>query len=159
MCPATSQGGIGMKRYVIRLSESERNRLTALVSKGRTAARKRLHAQVLLKADVSAAGAGWTDRQIVEALGVGERTVQAIRQRCVEEGLDAALDRKKQCRPSRQRVLDGAKEAHLVALCCGKVPAGQARWTLRLLADELVRLEIVDTVSHETVRQALKKTS
>jgi len=148
-----------MKRYVIRLSEGERNRLTALVSKGKTAARKRLHAQVLLKADVSAAGAGWTDRQIVEALGVGERTVQAIRQRCVEEGLDAALERKKQCRPSRQRVLDGAKEARLVALCCGKVPAGQARWTLRLLADELVRLEIVDTVSHETVRQALKKTS
>jgi transposase len=148
-----------MKRYVIRLSEGERNRLTALVSKGKAAARKRLHAQVLLKADVSAAGAGWTDRQIVEALGVGERTVQAIRQRCVEEGLDAALERKKQCRPSRQRVLDGAKEARLVALCCGKVPSGQARWTLRLLADELVRLEIVDTVSHETVRQALKKTS
>ena len=148
-----------MKRYVIRLSEGERNRLTALVSKGKAAARKRLHASVLLKADVSAAGAGWTDRQIVEALGVGERTVQAIRQRCVEEGLDAALERKKQCRPSRQRILDGAKEARLVALCCGKVPSGQARWTLRLLADELVRLEIVDSVSHETVRQALKKTS
>ncbi len=148
-----------MKRYVIRLSEGERNRLTALVSKGKVAAGKRLHAQVLLKADVSAAGAGWTDQQIVEALEVGERTVQAIRQRCVEEGLDAALERKKQCRPSRQRILDGAKEAQLVALCCGKVPAGQARWTLRLLADELVRLEIVDSVSHETVRQALKKTS
>lgn len=148
-----------MKRYVIRLSEGERNRLTALVSKGKIAARKRLHAQVLLKADVSAAGAGWTDQQIVEALGVGERMVQAIRQRCVEEGLDAGLERRKQCRPSRQRVLDGAKEAQLVALCCGKVPAGQARWTLRLLADELVRLEIVDSVSHETVRQVLKKTS
>jgi transposase len=148
-----------MKRYVIRLSKEERKRLTALVCKGRAAARKRLHAQVLLKADVSAAGAGWTDQQIVEALGIGERTVQAIRQRCVEEGLDAALERKKQCRPSRQRILDGAKEARLVALCCGKVPAGQARWTLRLLTDELVRLEIVDSVSHETVRQALKKTS
>lgn len=148
-----------MKTYVIRLSEGERNRLTALVSKGKVAAGKRLHAQVLLKADVSAAGAGWTDQQIVEALEVGERTVQAIRQRCVEEGLDAALERKKQCRPSRQKVLDGAKEAQMVALCCGKVPAGQARWTLRLLADELVRLEIVDSVSHETVRQALKKTS
>ena len=148
-----------MKRYVIRLSEDERNRLTGLVSKGKAAASKRLHAQVLLKADVSAAGAGWTDQQIVDAFGVGERTVQAIRQRCVEEGLDAALERKKQCRPSRQRVLDGAKEAQLVALCCGKVPAGQARWTLRLLAGELVRLDIVDSVSHETVRQALKKTS
>jgi transposase len=148
-----------MKRYVIRLSEEERKRLTALVSKGKGAARRRLHAQVLLKADVSPAGSGWTDQQIVEALGLGERTVQAIRQRCVEEGLDAALERKKQCRPSREKVLDGAKEARLVALCCGKVPAGQARWTLRLLADELVRLEIVDSVSHETVRQALKKTS
>ena len=148
-----------MKRYAIRLSEVERNSLAALVNKGKAAASKRLHAQVLLKADVSAAGAGWTDQQIVEALGVGERTVQAIRQRCVEEGLDAALERKKQCRPSRQRVLDGAKEAQLVALCCGKVPAGQARWTLRLLAGELVRLEIVDSISHETVRQALKKTS
>jgi len=148
-----------MKRYVIRLSEDERDRLIALVHKGKVAARKRLHAQVLLKADVSAVGAGWTDQQIVQALGVAERTVQAIRRRCVEEGLEAALERKKQCRPSRQRVLDGAKEAQLVALCCGRVPAGQARWTLRLLADELVRLEIVDSVSHETVRQALKKTS
>lgn len=148
-----------MKKYVIRLSEDERSRLTALVTKGKAAARKRLHAQVLLKADVSAAGAGWTDQQIVEALEVGARTVQAIRQRCVEEGLDAAVERKKQCRPSRQRVLDGAKEAQLVALCCGKVPAGQARWTLRLLADELVQLEIVDSISHETVRQTLKKTS
>jgi transposase len=148
-----------MKRYVIRLSDDERNRLTALVGKGQAAARKRLHAQVLLKADMGAAGAGWTDAQIVAALGVGERTVQAIRQRCVEEGLDAALERKKQCRPSRQKILDGVQEAQLVALCCGRVPAGQARWTLRLLAEELVRLEIVDSVSHETVRQALKKTS
>jgi transposase len=157
--PATRHGEIGVKKYIIRLSEEERTQLAAWVSKGKVAARKRLHAQVLLKADVGEAGAGWTDQQIVEALGVGERTVQAIRQRCVEEGLEAALERKKQCRPSRQKVLDGAKEAQLVALCCGKVPAGQARWTLRLLADELVRLEIVDSVSHETVRQALKKTS
>ncbi len=147
------------KKYVIRLSEEERSRLTALVSRGKVAARKRLHAQVLLKADVGAAGPGWADLKIAEALGIGERTIEAIRKRCVEEGLDAALDRKPQCRPSRQRILDGAKEAQLVALCCGKVPAGQGRWTLRLLADELVRLEIVDSISHETVRQALKKTT
>ena len=147
-----------MKKYIIRLSEEERVRLVALVSKGRAAARTRLHAQVLLKADVSAAGAGWTDRQMVEALGVSERTVEAIRQRCVEEGLDAALERKPQCRPSRQPLLDGDKEARLVALCCGQVPTGQARWTLRLLADELVRLEIVESISHETVRKTLKKT-
>jgi transposase len=147
------------KKYVIRLSQEERGRLTALVSRGKVAARKRLHAQLLLKADVGAAGPGWADRKIAEALGIGERTIEAIRKRCVEEGLDAALDRKPQCRPSRQRILDGAKEAQLVALCCGKVPAGQARWTLRLLADELVRLEIVESISHETVRQALKKTT
>jgi transposase len=156
--PGNPSGEIGMKRYIVRLSEEERAKLSALVSKGKTAARKRLHAQVLLKADISAAGAGWTDRQIVQALDVGERTVQAIRQRCVEEGLEAALERKPPCRPSRQRILDGAKEAQLVALCCGKIPAGQARWTLRLLADELVRLEMVESVSHETVRRTLKKT-
>ena len=147
------------KKYVIRLSEEERARLTALVSRGKVAARKRLHAQVLLKADVGAAGPGWADLRIAEALDIGERTIEALRQRCVEEGLDAALERKPQCRPSRQRILDGAKEAKLVALCCGKVPAGQARWTLRLLADELVRLEIVESISHETVRQVLKKTT
>ena len=147
------------KKYVIRLSEEERARLTALVSRGKVAARKRLHAQVLLKADVGAAGPGWADLKIAEALDIGERTIEALRQRCVEEGLDAALERKPQCRPSRQRILDGAKEAKLVALCCGKVPAGQARWTLRLLADELVRLEIVESISHETVRQVLKKTT
>lgn len=150
---------LGMKKYVIRLSEEERVRLTALVSRGKkVAARKRLHAQVLLKADVSPAGSGWVDQQIAEALDIGVRTIEAIRRRCVEEGLDAALDRKRQCRPSRLPVLDGGKEAHLVAVCCGQVPAGHARWTLRLLADELVRLEIVDTISYETVRQALKKT-
>ena len=147
------------KKYIIRLSEEERARLTALVSRGKVAARKRLHAQVLLKADVGAAGPGWADLKIAEALDVGERTIEALRQRCVEEGLDAALDRKPQCRPSRQRVLDGAQEAQLVALCCGKAPAGQARWTLRLLADELVRLEIVESISYETVRQVLKKTT
>jgi len=147
-----------MKKYIIRLSEEERARLTGLVGKGKVAARKRLHAQVLLKADVSVAGPGWADLQIAQALDVGVRTIETLRQRCVEEGLDAALDRKPQCRPSRQRILDGAKEAQLVALCCGEVPAGQARWTLRMLADRLVELEIVEAISHETVRQTLKKT-
>ena len=147
-----------MKKYIIRLSEEERARLTGLVGKGKVAARKRLHAQVLLKADVSVAGPGWADLQIAQALDVGVRTIESLRQRCVEEGLDAALDHKPQCRPSRQRILDGANEAQLVALCCGEVPAGQARWTLRMLADRLVELEIVEAISHETVRQTLKKT-
>jgi len=157
--PAGIHGGIGMnKRYIVRLSEEERAGLARLVNTGRAAARKRLHAQILLKADVGPSGAGWTDAQIAAGLEVGEGMIQAVRQRLVEEGLEAAINRKVQCRPSRQRILDGEKEAKLVALCCGKVPAGQARWTLRLLADELVRLEIVEDVSHETVRQALKKT-
>jgi transposase len=147
------------KRYIVRLSQEERARLSELVGTGKVAAKKRLHAQILLKADVGPAGAGWNDAQIAAGLDVGEGMIQAVRKRLVEEGLEAALSRRAQCRPSRQRILDGEKEAKLVALCCGKVPAGQARWTLRLLADELVRLEIVPDISHETVRQALKKTS
>ena len=147
-----------MKRYVIRLSPDERNRLTALVCKGKVAAKKRLHAQVLLMADGGAAGAGWTDRQIVEALGISERAVQAIRQRCVEEGLEAALERR-QPRRQYRRKLDGDGEAHLIALACGQAPDGRSRWTLRLLADRMVALEEVDHLSHETVRQVLKKTN
>ena len=101
----------------------------------------------------------WSDGQIVAALGVGERTIQAVRERCVEDGLEAAVVRRPQCRPSRQRILDGAKEAKLVAVCCSKAPAGRARWTLKMLADELVRLEIVEEISYETVRRTLKKMS
>ncbi len=145
------------KRYVVRLTEGERAALGQLISKGKAAARKRTHAQVLLKADVGEHGPAWTDEQIVEAFELGARTVQSIRKRFVEEGLDAAIERKKQCRLSRQRVLDGEKEAKLVAVCCSEVPPGQTRWTLRMLGDELVRLEIVDSISHETIRQAFKK--
>ena len=147
------------KKYIVRLTEEERAGLERLVSTGRAAARKRTHAQVLLKADAAEHGPAWTDEQIVEAFEVGARTVQSIRQRFTEEGLHAAIERKKQCRPSRQRVLDGEKEAKLVAICCSKAPEGRSRWTLRMLGDELVRLEIVDSISHETVRQTLKKTS
>ena len=147
------------KKYIVRLTEEERAGLDRLVSTGRVAARKRTHAQVLLKADAGEHGSAWTDEQIVEAFAVGSRTVQSIRQRFVEEGLDAAIERKKQCRPSRQRVLDGEKEAKLVAICCRKAPEGRTRWTLRLLGDELVRLEIVERISRETIRQTLKKTS
>lgn len=147
------------KRYIVRLTKGERAALGQLVSKGKAAARKRTHAQVLLKADAGKHGPAWTDQQIVEAFEIGSRTVQSIRKRFVEEGLNAAIERKKQCRLSRQRVLDGAKEAKLVAVCCSKAPEGQTRWTLRMLGDELVRLEIVDSISHETIRQALKKTN
>jgi len=147
------------KRYIVRLIEGERVALGQLVSKGKAAARKRTHAQVLLKGDAGEHGPAWTDEQIVEAFEVGARTVQSIRKQFVEEGLTAAIERKKQSRPSRQRVLDGEKEAKLVAICCSKAPEGRSRWTLRMLGDELVRLEIVDSISRETIRQTLKKTS
>ena len=147
------------KRYIVRLTDQERNQLTDLLAKKRLAAQKRRRAQMLLKADASEHGPAWVDTRIAEAFDVSVVSVEKLRKRYVLEGLDAAIQRKKQCRPSRQRVLDGEKEARLVALCCGKVPAGRGRWTLRMLADELVELQIVDGVSHETVRQVLKKTN
>jgi transposase len=114
---------------------------------------------VLLKADASQDGPGWVDSRIAEAFDVSVVMVENLRKSYVLEGVEATIERKKQCRPSRQPVLDGAKEARLVALCCGTVPAGRGRWTLRLLADKLVELNIVDRVSYETVRQTLKKTN
>jgi transposase len=112
-----------------------------------------------LKADASVEGPAWIDSRIAEAFDVSVVTVEKIRKSYVLEGLEAAIERKKQCRPSRPPVLDGQKEARLVALCCGTVPAGHGRWTLSLLADKLVELQIVERISRETVRQALKKTS
>jgi transposase len=147
------------KRYVVRLALEERERLGRLVSVGKGAAAKLAHARVLLQADQSTAGPGWTDVQIAEGLGVSTRTVENIRQRFVEQGLEAALVRKKACRPPRERLLDGAKEAKLTAICCSKAPDGRRRWTLQMLADRLVELNIVDSISYETVRRTLQKTS
>ena len=147
------------KRYIVRLSDEERKQLAALLGKKHLAAQKRKRAEVLLKADASPEGPGWVDSLIAEAFGVSVVTVENVRKSYVLEGLDATIERKKQCRPSRQPVLDGEKEARLVALCCGTVPAGHGRWTLRLLADKLVELQIVESICHETVRQALKKTN
>jgi transposase len=147
------------KRYVVRLSEEERKQLTGLLGKRVLASKKRMRAQVLLKADASQEGPGWIDSRTAEAFNVSVVTVEKIRKSYVLEGLEAAIERKKQCRPSRQPVLDGQKEARLVALCCGTVPAGHGRWTLSLLTDKLVELKIVEKISKETVRQALKKTS
>lgn len=148
-----------MKKYIVRLTDEEREGLTQLVSKGKAAARKLTRARVLLIADVGERGPGWTDESIAEALDVGRRRVENIRRRFVEEGLEATINRKKRCRPPRERILDGAKEARLIALCCGNPPEGRARWTLRLLADKLVELDIIESISHETVRQTLKKTN
>lgn len=144
------------KSYRVTLAQEERTQLHDLLSSGKAAARTLTHARILLKADQSPLGPGWTDEAIRDALYVGLSTIGRVRERFVEEGLDAALYR----RPSpryRQRRLDGQQEAHLLALTCGAPPSGQDRWTLRLLADKMVELEYVERVSHETVRQTLKK--
>jgi transposase len=145
------------KRYIVRLAEEERKLLKGLVSKGRASAQKIRRAQTLLKIDAD--GPNWTDRQAAEAFGMRTNTVAEIRQRFVEEGLERALDRKQPDEPPRRRTLDGAGEARLLAMACGEPPKGRARWTLRLLAGQLVELAIVDGISHETVRRTLKKTS
>jgi transposase len=147
------------KRYVVRLDKEEREQLHRLVTVGKGTARKLTRAHMLLQADQSKAGPGWTDEQIAEGLGVTTRSVERIRRRFVEEGLESALERKKQRQPSTPRLLDGAKEAKLTAICCSKAPDGRRRWTLRLLADRLVELNIVEAISYETVRRTLKKTS
>jgi transposase len=145
------------KKFIVRLSEEERKLLSELTSKGRASAKKIAHAHVLLKVDIG--GPSWTDAQVAEAFGVHENTVTGVRRRYVEDGLETALERQQQVQPSRHRKLDGANEARLLAVACGEPPEGRARWTLRLLAGRLVELEIVDDISHETVRQTLKKTS
>jgi transposase len=147
-----------MKKYIVTLTDEERARLDEMARTGKAAAYKITHARILLKADASAGGPACTDQQIADALDVGTATAERLRQRFVEEGLDAALCRKKQQRPSREHTFDGAAEARLIALACSQPPEGRASWTLRLLAEKLVELEVVDSVSHETVRQVLKKT-
>jgi hypothetical protein len=146
-----------MKKYIVRLDEAERTFLTDLVSSGTAAARTLTHARLLLKADVGPGGPGWTDQQIAAALDVGVRTIERVRETLVTAGLDAALHRRRP--PARPRKLDGAAEAHLVALACSAPPEGRARWTLHLLAAKLVELEVVDAIAPETVRTTLKKTS
>lgn len=144
------------KKYVVRLSEEERGELESLTRKGKGAAYRMRHANILLKAD--AEGAGWADERIAEAFGCHTGTVARVRQRFVEEGLERALGRRRQQRPSRAWLLDGEQEAQLIALSCSQAPQGRARWTLRLLASRLVELGIVDSICHETVRRTLKKT-
>lgn len=143
------------KKYIVRLSDAERAQLTELTGKGKAAAYKIRHAHILLKAD--AAGPAWTDARVAESFAVSVHTVWGVRQRFVEDGLEAALNRKPQAHPSRAPRLDGEGEARLMALRCSAPPDGHARWTLRLLADQAVALEIVEAISHETVRQVLKK--
>jgi transposase len=145
------------KKYRVTLTPEERDELTALVSKGKAAARALTHARILLKTDQAEGGPAWTDDAVCQALDVGLCTVMRVRQRFVEEGLEAAL----RPRPSPQahpRKLNGFQEAQLITLACSEAPEGQSRWSLRLLADRLVQLGQVAAISHETVRQTLKKT-
>ncbi len=147
-----------VKRYRVRLSEEEQQGLRSLVSKGRAAAYKQTHARILLLCDENQADGAMKDEEIARALKLGTATVERVRRRGLEEGLEAALGRRQQLN-RRQRKLDGAGEAHLIALTCSQPPEGRAGWTLRLLADQLVECEIVDSISTETVRQTLKKTN
>ena len=141
------------KKYIVTLTDSERAELRKLISSGKGAARRLAHARILLKTDQ-----GLRDEQIAAEVEVGTATIERVRQRFVEEGLEASLDPRRPDKP-REHKVDGEVEAHLIALACSTAPEGRARWTLRLLADKLVELEYLASVSHETVRQALKQTS
>lgn len=144
------------KKYIVRLGSEERERLEAVVKKGKATAYKILHAHILLKTD--AEGPDWSDKRVAGVFGCHMRTVANVRHRLVEHGLEAALERQKRAVPPRQRKLDGAAEARLIALSCSKPPAGRAGWTLQMLAEELVVLGMVDAISGQTVRRTLKKT-
>lgn len=146
------------KKYTVTLTPGERGQLDALIRRGKAAALVLARARILLKADQADGGPAWDDARIAEAVSVGERTVSRVRQRFVERGFEACLQRKPQDKPSRERKLDGAAEARLIAVACSTAPGGRAEWTMRLLADKLVELGVVDAVSDETVRRAMKKT-
>jgi hypothetical protein len=145
------------KRYKVNLFPEERDELQRLVSKGKAAAYKRTRAQLLLKADQSPQGPAWTDEQICEAFDVGQLTVGRLRKTFVVEGLATALQRKQREHPPVARKLDGEGEAQLITLACSKPPEGYAKWTMQLYADKLVELQVVESLSDETVRRTLKK--
>jgi transposase len=144
-----------MKKYVVELTSQERKQLDGLVKKGKVAGYKVRHAQMLLKADQSRQGPSWPDKQIAEAFGAHLTTVERLRKRFVEEGLQVALERHK--RQNYTRKLDGDAEAQLIAIACSEPPEGRNEWTLRLLADRLVELSVVDSISHMTVKRTLEK--
>ena len=146
-----------MKKYLVRLEAEERERLEQRVRVGNAAAYRIRQANLLLAIDESEAGPKLKDAQAAEAFGVAVRTIESLRKRFVEEGLDAALERKKQVRPSVERMFDGEKEAKLIAIACGAKPEGRVRWTLELLAERVVALKIVDHCSPQTIMRTLKK--
>ena len=147
------------KKYVVELTFDEREDLLSKINKGKLAARANLKARILLKADKGPHGEGWTDRNIWKSLETSPSTVARVRETFVMEGLEAVFARKRRAHPSVQRIFDGESEAKLIALACSEPPEGYARWTIRLLAEKVVELEIVDTVHFNTVGRTLKKTN
>lgn len=146
------------KKYIVALNAKERKQLEQLTKTGKAPAYKINHARILLKADTNREGGGWSDTTISQALDLSVSTIERVRQRFVEQSLEQALGRKTQQR-RKARLLDGEQEAQLLALACSEPPEGQAKWSLRLLAERMVSLDYVETISHETVRQTLKKTN
>ena len=146
------------KKYIVSLTPEERQELERLTKTGKAPAYKVNHARILLKADINQAQGGWTDRKIGESLDLGHATIERVRQRFVEEGLESALSRRKQ-QKRRSKIIDGEKEAYLIAIACSETPPGKSNWTLRMLADKMVELKYVEQVSTETIRQTLKKTN
>jgi transposase len=145
------------KKYIVSLTENKRQTLEELTKKGKAAARKINHALILLKADINQNNGGWDDETISQSLDVSTRTIERVRQRFVEEGLEKALSPRPK-NSSKLRKIDGEAEARLIAMACSEAPTGYNRWTLRLLAEQMVVLEYVESISHESVRQVLKKT-
>jgi len=146
-------------RYRVTLTREEREKLETMTRAGKTSARKLIHARLLLLSDVAPDGPAWTVADTAKAVGVSPRTIEHVKQRFVEEGLDAALERKMPEKPAREVIFDGAFEARLIALACSKAPNGRQRWTVRLLAQKAVELEYAQKVSHMTVHKILKKTN
>ena len=146
------------KKYIVSLTPSERDFLEQLTKKGKIAAYKMNHARILLKANINQEGGGWIDRKISESLDIGHATIERVRQRFVEEGIEVALNRREQ-KKRRQKIIDGEKEAYLIAYACSETPTGKGNWTLKMLADKMVELNYVEQVSTETIRQSLKKTN
>lgn len=146
-----------MKKYIVRLSGEEQKSLKTLVSSGKGPARMFTRARILLKADVGGGGPGWPDEKIAEALDITIQTIERVRKQLVEEGLEAVLSRRKYMQKVSRKKFDGDTEAHLIALACSETPEGYTRWSLRLLADRMVELGYVESISHEAVRRVLKK--
>lgn len=150
---------IAVKKYVVKLSNEERHRLNDMIGKGKGPAKRLLKARILLKADTSEAGSGWSDSRIIEALETCSSMVYRVRKQLVNEGFEAVLGRKQRALPAVQRIFDGEKEAKLIALACSRPPCGRVRWTLRLLEEKVVELNIVDRASDNTIGRTLKKMS